>query len=766
MKFNFKKIVPVIAGAIMLGSTIGMAYAADASYPSQFLDGVVVYGSATTADMTAANDIANHLGELAPSTGSATVSEGWLVRKSGEKLNYGEDFQDIDATIDAGDLSSLLASGTYKETKVTSNTVDYDQYIDFENGGNKIVFETNREVDKEPRETFLKLTSGKNAYTYRIKFSGGIAYDSTKVKQDFELTKIKILGSEWTITDAADTAGSITKLTLMGGTSSATLKSGEKTDLVMGGKTYSVEATVYSSEARLVINGESLTIDEGSTDELADGTVVGVTDIATSTKEATPDMVTFYIGARKLVLENSKKVKLNDKEVDGTTVTITSSSNKLNEIKIAYAPEDDTYVAVGKEWKEPVFGAFKFVFANLDKKTEDIKVSTGPNDGTLSFENSAGNKVTIPFVDDGTAVYPGDNDKKDTQEEIKSAGLTSNGNLLVADNDLCIGNSTVKECKGIKFLVVSPSGEARIIRLKDINMADMEMSFYDETGKRDIDKVAYVNGTNSALDLGFTTISLSVTNENGGNNTGTMKNLTAANINKYTKLDGAMETKLEGRIKITKPDAATTKVEIYSKENNVTSIGEFNMTLDTNKDMIVKDLNPSMEMGKIERDSKTQTGLDLAKWGAIFTWDSDKKDSLTISYPEEKVVANVYVSPINAVVTGGGVIPVVSDANLGDLKTSKNLIVVGGSAVNKVAAELLGVSYPTYGTDSAWATATGVSQNMALIKLFSGKLATGKVALLVAGYEAADTQAAAKALIAGKGEGLYTKSTAGTYSKE
>ena len=51
-----------------------------------------------------------------------------------------------------------------------------------------------------------------------------------------------------------------------------------------------------------------------------------------------------------------------------------------------------------------------------------------------------------------------------------------------------------------------------------------------------------------------------------------------------------------------------------------------------------------------------------------------------------------------------------------------------------------------------------------MIKLFEGKLTPGKVALLVAGYDAKDTSAAAKALIAEKKYGTLTTTTASTYS--
>ena len=66
------------------------------------------------------------------------------------------------------------------------------------------------------------------------------------------------------------------------------------------------------------------------------------------------------------------------------------------------------------------------------------------------------------------------------------------------------------------------------------------------------------------------------------------------------------------------------------------------------------------------------------------------------------------------------------------------MIVVGGSCVNSVAANLLGA---TCGAD--FTEKTGVGSGEFLIQSFGGEYATGKIALVVAGYEAADTVNAA-----------------------
>ncbi len=755
MKFNFRKVVPIVTGALLLGSTIGFAAnvaGQAASYPTSFANSVVVVGAAAAAsDTNAANDLASDLGKLSAATGvaEASVSEGWLVRKAGTDFQYGYNFSNIDSRIDDGDLD-LLADGNYDESKGNNdNDVDYEQTLDFVTGGNKLVFETNDEIDEEPTATYLKLTKNVKAYEYRLDFTDSPKYDNSSaanLKDDFELSRIKILGDEWVFIDASGSTGPTT-LTLMGGAVQHTLMSGESVTLTVDGRAYDVTATVFDEEASFTINGETLTIDEGATARLQDAvkTNVGVAEILTSAKEATADQVTFYLGAVKLVLKDGDEVEVNGQDVDGSLVTVTldTANSELDEIKVSYSPEDDTYIGLGQSWTDPVFGKFKFVLASLDQKTEEIQVTSGASTGSLKVKDTAGNMLDIPFTEDNseTGVFWGDDDKESTQT-IKSGGVQGAlGNMLVADGDSCMGSTSITDCEGILFLAVSSGGEARVIELRDIDLSNLEMDFRDLTTGKNVDNVDYANGTNNELDIGFININVSVTNVTGGS-TGTMTNLTFNEMNFFgtngfeTSLDGEINLGAEGNKNIT----------VTLKDDAANALGSFKMKLDSDLDISIDNLD--VTMSDVEDGSDIQVGLDNRNWGAIFTWDSENKDDLTIVYPEEETIANAYVSPTTAAVTGRGVVPVVKDSELESSdKTGKNLVVVGGPAVNELAAELLKKDFPTYGPELGWEADT------AYVQLFEGTeeaFASGQLALLVAGYEAKDTRSAATYLIANK----------------
>jgi len=150
-------------------------------------------------------------------------------------------------------------------------------------------------------------------------------------------------------------------------------------------------------------------------------------------------------------------------------------------------------------------------------------------------------------------------------------------------------------------------------------------------------------------------------------------------------------------------------------------------------------------------------------WGTIVTTDASDSDqkSAMISYPGEQVYAQIYVSAVDATVSAGGsssIVPV-KDNEVSGVST-KNLIVVGGSCINTVAAKLLGSDSPVCGAD--FTTKTGVGSGEYLIKTYSSPYSTGKVATLVAGYEAADTTNAFNSLKTNKPEIAAGKGFKGT----
>ena len=146
--------------------------------------------------------------------------------------------------------------------------------------------------------------------------------------------------------------------------------------------------------------------------------------------------------------------------------------------------------------------------------------------------------------------------------------------------------------------------------------------------------------------------------------------------------------------------------------------------------------------------------LEYTNWGATLKWNSDNYD-VVITSPEDRTEVIVYVAAGDTTVTtstGGDVtytqvVPITdniarldTDSAVEAAKGNKNLLLVGGPAVNRLTAAVLGLEYPAYGEAST------VPENAAMLKVVEDAFGGGKVALVVAGWEADNTQAACRVL--------------------
>jgi hypothetical protein len=159
------------------------------------------------------------------------------------------------------------------------------------------------------------------------------------------------------------------------------------------------------------------------------------------------------------------------------------------------------------------------------------------------------------------------------------------------------------------------------------------------------------------------------------------------------------------------------------------------------------------DLVSLTSDSNKQRAV--TRYGSYVEADSTDNDKVTIKYPDEQMYADLLITSVGAEVTtttaGGNVAELgsvaVMDSEI-DTVSSKNLIAVGGSCINTVAAKLLGSDTPICGAD--FTNKTGISADQFLIKVLDSPYATGKVAMLVAGYEGADTRKASTYLTANK----------------
>ena len=147
----------------------------------------------------------------------------------------------------------------------------------------------------------------------------------------------------------------------------------------------------------------------------------------------------------------------------------------------------------------------------------------------------------------------------------------------------------------------------------------------------------------------------------------------------------------------------------------------------------------------------------IDRYGTDIVYDSSSDaEYAEIKYPAAQVYANLYIAEVavetpsastsdaiaHLSLTADGVARLASDASVAADKLEKNVVLVGGPAINSLVEELATAEKTpdvTYYRDE---TKEGSLKGKALIQVIDNAFADGMAAIVVSGYEAAQTRAA------------------------
>src|SRR3989338_8244122 len=457
-----KRILAVGAGATMLGATVMGAMAADLNnYPSMFVsDGVfnglmVVGENAASVDNLAMTDIAASM-KYAGGTGTSSVAvsgDAWMVKSGTDELEFGETLGPATGGVvdfvDNDDLDAL-ADGEFTSSK---GTFKYEQFLHFDRA---TINTTYAEDDDDVTADFVKIADNAQMARYEMNFltaakSDIDASESFKL-DDFEDKTLTFMGKTYNIVKARSAQNGPGKLTLtlMAGSEKDTILEGESKSYTVKGKEYDVNLlfTDSSSRAKFTINGETTPLmDEGDTETLSDGTVLGLSEVLYQDYAGGVHQAEFFLGADKLELEDdainstggTDELKVNDETIDGARVIMTGSVTtasvstttdgelEIDTIVINMTAQDDYFVGPGEtllgqaelEEKDLVFSQnWDVRYEGLDKsvKTDEIKISDkgGEKEYWLTFTNTKGEVIEFPFAfaSGASSMRPGAKDDK------------------------------------------------------------------------------------------------------------------------------------------------------------------------------------------------------------------------------------------------------------------------------------------------------------------------------------------------------------------
>jgi hypothetical protein len=367
MRFNFRKIASVVASAVMLGSTVGIAAAA--SYPQPFVkngmaDVAIVYGSsAAVSDLSAAIDVQSNLNTKVTSTsGSSATSTGGdsiNLASSSQQLYTGSALNAARNVLTRDHLPTLLADGSaydqsgteYKYTQTIAPGTVTNTYS-----------KSGESIDPDLMVAIGYQASSAPFYTYTLTFNRAINVSNTDVIGN---AVIKILGKEFTVGANSDSD----TLYLYGSGTSTTVEEGETSTVSVDGDDHTISMIGSSSttSATFEVDGVRRTMTTGNSYRFADGFEVYFKSLFHSTKTGSFSSAELLIGSRSLHFEDLQAVRYGseDTSILGTYADITATGGALTQLVVKQAAESSIgdYIKAGQSYTDRVFG--NLVFENV-----------------------------------------------------------------------------------------------------------------------------------------------------------------------------------------------------------------------------------------------------------------------------------------------------------------------------------------------------------------------------------------------------------------
>jgi len=762
-KLNFRKITALAGSLLMAGATLGLASAA--AYPAPFVSGgtanvAVVYGTGSgvsSLDAVQAGNIQTDLSTYLSGSGGSTVSGGdsYKFEKTSTKFHLGDNFTAIRTSITDEQLTTLLSDGKY--TDDDNDEFDYTQKITM--GTAPLVLFEDSEYEDDVPTVGIKISSGTHVLNYSLTFS------DTPEFRDLENTNLPLMGKEYYVLDNGTTiAEGSTKLTLLDSAESTILSEGEST--TVEGKEVSI-SYISSTEVKLMVDGETTnSLEEGETQKLSDGSYIGVKDILYDAKDTGISKLEFSIGSGKLILTDNSEVELNEETITGLTAHIvndTSTSQKLSSITLIWNADDDLFITEDSAVTMPGFEAISLSYGGMTYPAEEeIKVDVSNEVFTLT---------NFP-LDDGAA----DIDLyyiNETSGNFSGYGKDSDDQLLISSIQSILFNDSAHQYFIASWNDTSDSASylMRATNFKTETLVNKTTIQYMKDGtwtdaKTDAVPTDEVTLGDLILNVGVIDKNAKTVNLSGDSSVQFDTLYTAEGLALTLGLESTVATTTFAGNNISSLPLVFTEED---RSGNLAAGGTFTVTLSaggsTTKTASVTGVTglsgTSLEIENTDVYRQFEYSA-LATETLYDKGDSDAK-KLNILYHGDEVAADVYITSPDATVTpgDGGAIGdiIVTDAEISSVAT-KNLIVVGGSCINSAAATLVGGAY----CGAAWTEATGVGAGQFLIKGYASSSLTSKMALLVAGYEAADTVNAATFLVNQKPDtsvgGIGTTSTA------
>ena len=507
---------------------------------------------------------------------------------------------------------------------------------------------------------------------------------------------ITLFGRDFTFSEDEDDLDN-TSVTLFEKSNSVIVNSGE-TKIVEG---HEIRVDIEdTNSATIYVDGISKNVDDEDWSGKIGGVSIYIKNIHAPNVEGYNRYVELSLNSEQLTLSDGDEVERGTSDIDGTNVEIKTSDEKVREIAITVTPndiediDDDNveYLGIGDYLIDPVFKTIKFSFDSVtpDLKSEDrdyIKVKAAGNDDAVL-------------------------------EFTNKAGKEYNFEFIKNDEFQLFNPTVVEEA----YFITRSNEYTQIWEVEDIDEDSIRVrdqgedsDYLDLTIDNNIAKLPLADG--GEMDLTVNTNRLSIT-----------RPAMDAQI-LYTEKGAMIEFVIEG-VEFT--GISITEDTDYNGGTFTDNAGE---ALGTEINISITYNDPvSLSLGDVAYTyTDDNDEYALTKYGTFVKAHEDER--VELYYPEEAMSLDFYIGGVESSITSE---PVVTEGKVSQ-------VIIGGSAINSEAARLLGGNY--HGEE--FTAVTGVGAGQAMIQVFADT--DDKVAILVAGYDAADTARAVQYLIDNEG---------------
>jgi len=757
---TIKKIVAVGASGLMVGMTLMGASAATVGPSNEW--GFVVANTDVLAATTTQGAVTS-----VSAGGTSVVTEGSnsvLFDKIATHWQMGQMLKAIISTPVTDDspnngLPGLLADGVFIDND--NDEFDYTQKVVM-GDLNLTMFEDNDYIQDEP-VVGIKINNGDSVLNYTLDFTDKPTFP------DLSTSSISFMGKDYYILSITNA----TTLNLLDSAQSALLNEGETVSLTVEGVKYEVSIEfIGASSVKLNINGVTTnSLGEAETQKVSGGAYVGIKDISVQDYAGGIKQVEFSIGSGKLKIKDGNDIELNDNSVSDLKAYLTVSSTgstdtTLNQIVVEWKANDDLFVTPDSSITMPGFEVLTLSMNEFyTPLVETVEVKNGGND-YWQLRN-------FPLKDSVETI----NLLWTNSTHILGVGKDYNNNLKTTNNTVLVFDTDTDDY----FVSTFDDGSnaesylMRVTNIKEESDGNKSTLQYKKNGNWVDFKSDGKNtdtGTIGSIELTIDYIDddNNIVNLSAGSNVNFHTLYSTEGLKVFlpyndTGVGGSQGgATLDGWFNSTRdvslPTTYTLRFSEEDKNENPAKGANITLTLGFNSastpEVSVTATGSATAGGEGGRGAASSTEIQdtdvfrnfiYSSLATEILWEkpSGGQNSVKLNYHGGESFGKVYLSDSSSVSSeGSGATDsgytTVTPEEVSSV-SGKNLIVVGGPCINSVAADLLGVPAGSCGADS------GMSEGEAMVKAFASPFATDKLAVLVAGWETADTMRAAQALV-------------------